>query len=103
MTTTVSGTNVQIDWIAPSDNQDIITGYVLKIVKSDGTYLEDTAVCDGVALKNTFQCIVPMTTLTASPYLLGFGDLVSTIISATNSVGSSSFSEANTSGASVQT
>lgn len=49
LVTATSGTDVTITWTAPTDNYDTITGYSVKIRQSDGTYLEDTAVCDGVA------------------------------------------------------
>jgi hypothetical protein len=47
-TTTNSGTNVVIDWTAPSENGSTITSYTVTIRQSDGTtYTEDSINCDG--------------------------------------------------------
>lgn len=101
--TAVSGTDVTFTWTAPDDNEEPIIGYELKIRKSDGTYLEDTAVCDGTALLATRVCTVSMATLRAAPYSLTYGTLAQAIVSAENSLGSSSFSQVNTAGATIQT
>lgn len=101
MTTAVSGTDVTFTWTEPDDNEEAIIGYVLKIRQSDGTYLEDNAVCDGTALLATRVCTVTMATLRAAPYSLAYGDLVQAIVSAENNLGSSDFSQVNTAGATM--
>lgn len=101
--TAVSGTDVTFTWTEPADNSDAVTGYILKLLQSDGTYLEDVSVCDGVALAGTKVCTVAMSVLRASPYLLTYGDTVQAIVAAQNSIGDSAFSEVNTSGATIET
>jgi hypothetical protein len=44
-----------------------------------------------------------MATLRASPYLLDQGDVVQAIVAATNTLGTSAYSEVNTSGAEIET
>lgn len=103
LVTAESGTDVTITWVAPSDNQDAITAYIVKILKSDGSYLEDVTVCDGTAQIVGKVCTVSMAILRASPYSLGYGDTVQAIVAATNSIGDSDYSEVNTSGAIIET
>lgn len=71
--TAISGTDVTITWSAPSDNGSSITGYTVKLGKSDGTFAEDTALCNGVTAKDTRSCTIPMATFMASPYTLPYG------------------------------
>ena len=47
LSTSNSGTDVIIDWEAPSNNGDEITGYTITIQQGDGTYSEDSVYCDG--------------------------------------------------------
>lgn len=44
-----------------------------------------------------------MAVLRASPYSLGYGDLPKAIVAAINNLGTSAYSEANTSGDTMQT
>jgi len=41
------GTSVSIVWTAPDSNYDTITSYKVFIITSSGSYVENTAVCDG--------------------------------------------------------
>lgn len=101
--TAVSGSDITFTWSEPYDNEDAVTGYVLKIRQSDGVYLEDTAICDGVALATAKVCTVTMATLKSASYSLTYGDLAQAIVSASNAIGASSFSQVNTGGATIQT
>lgn len=91
-TTIVGGTQVVIDWQAPSDNGSPITSYTVLIKYSQGyTFREDSVSCDGsdsTIIANT-QCTVPLSTLTAAPYSLQSGDSVIVLVIASNAIGSS--------------
>jgi hypothetical protein len=91
-TTTNSGTDVVIDWSAPSNNGAEITSYQILIRQSDGTtFSEDLTDCNGSAtvIVLTTQCTVPISTLTAEPYSLNGGDSVTVKVIATNVKGDS--------------
>lgn len=91
--TTVSGSNILIDWEAPNDNGSPITSYTVLIKYSQGyTFREDSVNCDGsdsTIIANT-SCTVPLSTLTSAPYSLQSGDSIIVLVIASNSVGSSS-------------
>lgn len=73
-TTANSGTDVIIDWTAPSSTGGTgisLTAYIISIKGSDGaTYYQDTVDCDGTSntiITNTI-CTIPMSTLTSAPF-----------------------------------
>lgn len=81
-----------ISWTAPIDNGAAITSYTILIRQSDGiTFTADTASCDGSdsTIVSQTQCTVPLTTLTAAPYSLNFGDSIYAKVIATNVKGDS--------------
>lgn len=66
-TTSVSGTNVVIDWTAVAGiNGDAIDLYLIEILDTTGTtYSTDTTNCDGAdsTIMTNTQCSIPLTTL----------------------------------------
>ena len=70
-TTTVSGTNIDINWVAPANGGSAITGYEVKILQSDGGYTIYTGCTSTVV-----TCTVPISVLQAAPYNLSVGYIV---------------------------
>lgn len=107
VTTSVVSGEVKINFAAPGDNGDTITGYDLEIRYSDGTtYAEETTNCDGSdgTIKTNMYCTIPMTLLRAAgTYNLAYGDLVVVRARAYNSIGAGAWSEVNTVGATIET
>lgn len=108
-TVVLSGTNVAISWVEPTDNNAEISAYRIKIqrrvagVLSD--YIESVANCDGTrpsVVTNT-QCSIAMSAFLVSPYFLLRGDAILAQVSAINSRGESAFSAPNAAGLLVQT
>jgi hypothetical protein len=66
---------VQIAWTAPISNYVSIDAYKILIQTNTSTYVEDITDCDGGSstVMNNMYCLVPMTTLRASPYNLVYG------------------------------
>ena len=99
--TTMSGKNLHIDWIMPSENGSPISAYKILIVQSNGvTQTESTTYCDGsnfVVIANRF-CEIPMSVLIAAPYSLPQGQLIKVTAYAINSVGSGTPSALNSVG-----
>lgn len=97
---------VKISWTSPSSNYDTITAYNIEILdKANSAWSTETANCDGsnsIILANLY-CIIPMTTLYASPFNLEYNDLVEVRISAYNQFGWSAESDTNTVGATILT
>ena len=86
-TTTNSGTNIVIDWSAPTDNGSVITSYTILILQSDGlTYTEDSVNCDGLdsTIILATQCTIPLSVLTSAPYSLSLTTSVQAKVAATN-------------------
>ena len=91
-TTANSGTNVVIDWSAPTINGAAITSYTVTILQSDGsTYTEETVNCDGTdsTIITATQCTIPLSVLTSAPYSLSSSANVQAKVLATNVKGSS--------------
>ena len=87
----------KIEWDAPYDNSDTITGYEIEILEADGvTWTIDLTDCDGLSTIPVAQeyCEVPMTTLVGT-YGYSQGDLVIARVRARNSIGFGDFSEQN--------
>lgn len=61
------------------------------IERRDGSYAEESTYCDGAnsAVVDARECIIPLLTLQASPFLLELGDEVRVTVSATNEYGES--------------
>jgi hypothetical protein len=87
-TTVVSGTNVIINLVAPSDGGSAIISYTLAIGQSDGTTFTVYAGCSGTAV----SCTVPISVLQAAPYSLANLASVYATVFATNGIGISSTS-----------
>ena len=71
-TTANSGTNIVINWTAPSNNGADITSYQIQILQSDGSLSEELTDCNGSdsSIVLATECTIPLATLTASPYSL---------------------------------
>jgi hypothetical protein len=69
LTTTNVGSDVQIDWVAPYDNSDILTGFRIYIRGKDLQYYE-TDSCLAMTLPLPLTCSIPMTVLYADPFYL---------------------------------
>ncbi len=87
-TTAISGNNVIINWVAPSDGGSAITAYSVEIRCSDDVTFTAYAGCTGTAV----SCTVPISVLQAAPYSLLNGVSVWARVLATNAVGSSAYS-----------
>jgi hypothetical protein len=97
--------SVKISWTAPTDNSDSITSYEILIREQGGSQFSATADCNGAdsAVVAARFCLVPLTTLTAAPYSLVFGDLVAARARAINSIGAGQYSQPNAVGATIET
>jgi hypothetical protein len=61
------------------------------------TFTENTVYCDGVntlTIVNTRQCTIPISVLTAAPYLIPWGSSIYATVQAFNVIGSSTVSAA---------
>lgn len=91
--------SISISWTAPGERGDAITSYTVEIEgATPGNWVAETANCGG---STALSCTVPMSVVTASPYLLSQGDLVAVRVSAANSYGSGAASAATSTGALV--
>lgn len=99
-TTEVEATagSISITWVAPGERGDAISSYTVEIQGASGSWAAETAYCGG---STALSCTVPMSVVTAAPYLLAQGDLVAVRVSATNSYGPGAASPATTAGAHV--
>ena len=93
-TTTVVASDVIVDWNPPVKNGLPILSYTVYIQKSDGSFELELTDCDGssadVVLNS--QCVIPLDTLTASPFNLNLGDSVKAKLFANNEYGDSPMS-----------
>lgn len=88
-TTTVDTVYAKIAWAEPASNGASITGYRVYIQQKSGSYRLESTYCsesDATVTANKY-CLVPMSELTGSNYLLVRGDLVVAKVQATNSKG----------------
>lgn len=76
---------LKIAWTAATSNSESITAYKIEILDvTDTTWSQDLTSCNGanaIVISNLY-CIVPMSTLIASPFSYPYGDLVEIRISA---------------------
>jgi hypothetical protein len=87
--------NVLITWIAPEENGSPIRGYRVKIRQLDLIYSEELINCDGstAVVRDATSCSIPISVLTASPYLLPWGSNVYAKVIAYNDYGDSLVSD----------
>ena len=91
-TTTISGSNVIVNWSAPTNNGSPILGYLILIRQSDlTTFSADQTNCDGSqqAIIDATECSIPISTLRAGAYNLPWGASVYAKVQAYNLYGSS--------------
>jgi hypothetical protein len=92
---------VKIQWVAPADGSDAITGYLIQVADANGAYYtvlsESTTDCvtGPGALSAANYCVLPMSVLAAATAPLAFGTLVQVQAQASNSYGLSDASIAN--------
>jgi hypothetical protein len=103
-TTTQVATAVKVAWTGPADNHLPISEYQVTIADSTGVFQEDKSLCDGSssAVMTDMYCIIPMSSLTASPWALSAGTLIRFEVRARNARGWSSYSPANSGGVGAQ-
>jgi hypothetical protein len=94
--------NVLIQWIAPHDGSQEITGHLVEIGNADSTEMHEDVVNCGGSDPSLTSCSVPMDVLVASPYELAFNQLVEVQVTAVNLFGSSPPSVINTVGARIR-
>jgi hypothetical protein len=72
VTTSTSGTNVEISWVPPSSNGAAILTYKILLQHADGSFAEDVTLCDGSdsLVISDLYCSIPMSALRAAPYSL---------------------------------
>jgi len=87
-TTTISGSNVMINWVTPADGGSTITGYEVTIRQSDGLTYAIYGGCTGTAV----ICEIPISVLRATPYSLTDGASVFAKVLAKNAISSSVYS-----------
>lgn len=103
--TTNTGVSVRIAWTAPIAQGSTISAYTIEIQHVDGsTYSINTDYCNGSTstIVANLYCVIPVSTLTASPFSLEQGDIVYARVMATNAIGDSSVSDVNSSGADIR-
>ena len=73
---------VQISWSLPVENGASVTAYRIYIYDVNSAFYYETSICDGsdATIVANRYCNVPMSTLTALPYVLIQGSLVKAII-----------------------
>ena len=104
-TAAISGNNVRISWLKPTEYGATITSYAIVVKDSAvvGTtyHVMTPSYCDGTqaAILTALACEVPLSVLIASPFNLAFDALVVAKVTASNSNGAGTQSAANTAGA----
>lgn len=80
---------VTINWGAPYDNGDTITGYLVEIGVYGTPNFEPYSGCDGsqAAVMASRSCVIPMSALTSSPYFYIYDSTVLVRVIARNSFG----------------
>ena len=88
--TVISGSDIFVNWTAPSSNGSPITSYIITFRDTLGNYnLLD--VCNGSLplIASSLKCTVPLETMYVSPFNLILGDHIYAKIVAVNSYGQS--------------
>ena len=73
---------------------------------ADGSYYGESTYCNGRSdstVINSKYCVIPTSTLMASPFNLVQGSIVKAIVLASNLIGDSSYSTPNSVGADIRT
>ena len=101
--TEVAGTTVKITWSLPNLNGATLAKYTIIIRGADSQFYS-SSFCDGTqnTVINNLECMVPMSSLWASPFFLTQGTLVQVKVRASNTQGDGDYSNQNTAGALVQ-
>lgn len=105
LTTELYDYKVIFEWIAPTDNYQPITRFVVLLADTSETVFEpDLEHCDGnyIDIVTARRCEIPLLTL-REKQLLVFDQVIKAKVAACNLNGCGSFSELNTVGARVQT
>ncbi len=103
VTTTQSGTSVNIAWTQPTTNGLTVTQYEILIKKKDGTFASaSTCVGTDSSVITSRSCSVTMLTL-RNTFNLVLNDLVVAKVRAYNAKGWSTYSSENVSGATIKT
>ena len=95
-TTTLSSSDIRIDWSAPDARGSVIIGYRVLIETSvASTFLREMTYCDGddATIISQTSCTIPISQLRSTPFNLPWGTDVSAKIVAYNAYGDSQESE----------
>ena len=91
--------------MTPYNGGSTVTAYDIQILAINGSYFEETTYCNGrydsTVIANRY-CVIPMQTLTSSPFNLVQGDIVQARVLASNVIGDSAFSQINSVGADIR-
>jgi hypothetical protein len=103
-TTTQVATGISVAWVEPEDNHLTILEYEISVADSTGTLQVDATLCDGSSSSviSDLYCIIPMASLTSSPYSLTVDTLIEFAVRARNDRGWSDLSPRNAAGVSAQ-
>lgn len=91
-TTSLSGTSLTIDWVAPNDQGKVIDYYIVSILQSDlTTYSLELNDCDGSnpSIVSATQCVIDVLVLRSDPFNLPWGSKVYAKVIAHNFYGNS--------------
>jgi hypothetical protein len=100
-TTQLVGANLKISWTAsPNNRNQPVTAYRIKIYSEQHSMFKTTTSCDGTisGVVSLQSCSVPMTILTADPFMITMNNLIKVQVEAFNANGYSSTSPTNTAG-----
>ena len=102
VTTSLSGSNVIIDWNPTSnDHGSTVTKYRVLFETNGGTFTELTSACNGAdatVTSNTLCPAIAMSVFTSAPLSLPIGSLIVATVEAYNDIGYSTPSLENTVG-----
>ena len=89
--------NVKVAWTDPTNTGGdgvLITDYIVTILKKDGSYVEDTSLCDGSVepALSDLSCEITFANLLLDPFLLTQGDYVKAKFQVKNEIDWSDFS-----------
>lgn len=104
-TTTQVATGISVAWTEPTDNHLAVLEYEISVADSNGDLQVDTTLCDGssATVISDKYCIIPIASLTGSPYSLTVDTLIEFAVRARNDRGWSPLSDRNTAGVLAQT